>query len=137
LVHLPAPVDHAKHDVETHGLPGTAMKYVSYVTHTKDKARIAAHRPAHREYLSGLPEQGKLVACGPFPDDSGALFVYEVDCAEAAAAIVAQDPFFANGVFESRELKPWTLVFSNAELLRSGESPRCLPTARCRVRLKQ
>jgi len=75
------------------------MKYVSYVTYTTDKAKVAAHRPAHREYLSELLERGNLVACGPFADDSGALFIYDADSAESAATLVAKDPFAASGVF--------------------------------------
>ncbi|MFB3918071.1 MAG: YciI family protein [Terriglobales bacterium] len=96
------------------------MKYVNYVTYTTDKTKIAAHRPAHREYLSGLLKQGKLVASGPFTDDSGAMFIYEADSPEAASALVAGDPFSVNGVFQKLELKPWKLVFSNAELLRAN-----------------
>lgn len=96
------------------------MKYVSYVTYTTDKAKIAAHRPKHRVYLSGLLSQGKLVTAGPFMDDSGALFIYEADSAEAASALVAEDPFSTNGVFEKSQLKPWKLVFSNLALLKAG-----------------
>jgi uncharacterized protein YciI len=93
------------------------MKYVSYVTYTADKAKIAVLRPQHREYLSRLFSERKLVAAGPFTDDSGALFVYEADSAEAASALVAEDPFSINGVFQRFELKPWKLVFANTELL--------------------
>ncbi len=69
------------------------MKYVSYATYATDKAKIAAHRPKHREYLSELLNQGKLVTAGPFMDDSGTLFIYEADSAEAASALVAADRF--------------------------------------------
>jgi uncharacterized protein YciI len=93
------------------------MKYVSYVTYTADAAKIAANRPRHREYLSRLQDEGKLVAAGPFTDDSGALFIYEADSAEAASGLLADDPFSINGVIESFDVKPWKLVFSNAELL--------------------
>jgi len=96
------------------------MKFVSYVTYTTDKAKITAHRPAHREYISGLLNQGKLVTAGPFADDSGALFIYEAGSAEAASALVKEDPFSTNGVFQKFDLKPWKLVFSNTELLRTG-----------------
>ena len=95
------------------------MKYVSYATYTTDKAKNATHRPAHREYLSRLFDQGKLVAAGPFKDDSGGLFIYEADSVEAASALVAGDPFSTNNVYQKFELKPWTLVFSNTELLRT------------------
>jgi uncharacterized protein len=95
------------------------MKYANFVSYTTDKSKIAAHRPAHREYLSRLIQQGKLMAAGPFADDSGALFVYEAASGEAAAALVAEDPFSINGVFQSTRLKPWKIVFSNPELFRS------------------
>jgi uncharacterized protein YciI len=96
------------------------VKFVNYVTYTTDKAKIAEHRPRHREYLNTLLKEGKLVTAGPFADDSGALFVYETDSAEEAAAIVAADPFSASGVFQSSDLKPWKLVFSNVGLLRTS-----------------
>ena len=35
-------------------------------------------RPAHREYLAELKAAGKLVAAGPFTDQTGALLVYDV-----------------------------------------------------------
>ena len=87
------------------------MKFVNYATYTADKAKIAAHRPQHREYLARLFEQGKLVSAGPFADDSGALFIYEVDSEKAAAELVATDPFSTSGVFAEHQLKPWKLVF--------------------------
>ena len=96
------------------------MKYVSYAKYTNDREKILAHRPAHRDYLRKLLNQGKLALAGPFSDDSGGLFVYEVDSSEAASAIVAEDPFSINGVYETVEVKPWTLVFSSIELLRTN-----------------
>jgi uncharacterized protein YciI len=94
------------------------MKYLGYAAYTTDAAKIAAHRPAHRQYLTGLLQQGKLVAAGPFTDDSGALFIYEADSDAAAAALLAGDPFSANGVIVSATLKPWKLVMANADLLK-------------------
>jgi uncharacterized protein YciI len=91
------------------------MKYVGYVAYTKDATKIAAHRPSHRQYLTSLLGQGKLLAAGPFTDDSGALFIYEADSPEAAAQLLAGDPFSTSGVIVSSELNPWKLVMSNAE----------------------
>ncbi len=91
------------------------MKYIAYVAYTKDATKIAAHRPSHRQYLTSLLEQGKLLAAGPFTDDSGALFIYEADSAEAAAQLLAGDPFSTSGVIVRSEIKPWKLVMSNAE----------------------
>ena len=91
------------------------MKYLAYVAYTNDAAKIAEHRPSHRQYLASLLEQGKLLAAGPFIDDSGALFIYEADSVEAAAQMLAGDPFSGSGVIVSAQLKPWKLVMSNAE----------------------
>ncbi|MET8356399.1 YciI family protein [Micromonospora sp. NPDC005171] len=55
--------------------------------------RLAA-RPAHRELLKALHQEGKVVMAGPFPDDSGALLIFDVPDAEAFAAIVAEDPYY-------------------------------------------
>jgi uncharacterized protein YciI len=99
---------------------GEFMKYVSYAKYINDNAKIIAHRPAHRDYVRKLHSQGKLAIAGPFSDDSGGLFIYEVDSAEAGSAIVAEDPFSINGVYEKVEIKPWTLVFSNVELFRTN-----------------
>ena len=91
------------------------MRYIVYATYTKDAAKIAATRPAHREYLTGLQERGALLAAGPFDDDSGALFIYEADSAETAARLLAGDPFSSSGVIVKADVKAWKLVRSNPE----------------------
>ncbi|MEX1157435.1 MAG: YciI family protein [Thermomicrobiales bacterium] len=68
--------------------------------------QIAEVRPRHREYLTSLKEQGKLVASGPFEDDSGALIIYEADSQADAEALIEADPFREAGVFQSYEMKP-------------------------------
>ncbi|MGW2623067.1 YciI family protein [Micromonospora taraxaci] len=55
--------------------------------------RLAA-RPAHRERLQALRQEGRLAMAGPFSDDSGALLIFDVADAEAYAAIVAEDPYY-------------------------------------------
>jgi uncharacterized protein YciI len=91
------------------------MKYISFATYTSDKAKVIAHRPAHRAYLSDLFQQGQLIAAGPFTDDSGGLFIHEAESVESAKVLVTADPFTTNAVYEHCDLKPWTLVFANAE----------------------
>lgn len=73
--------------------------------------RIAEVRPSHREYLTSLKEQGKLVASGPFEDDSGALIIYEAESQADAETLITSDPFHEAGVFQSWEIKPWRQVF--------------------------
>jgi len=62
-----------------------------------------------------LKEAGKLAASGPLTDGFGGLFIYEVDDAAAAEAIVKADPFCREGVFKSWTIRPWKMVYCNQE----------------------
>jgi uncharacterized protein YciI len=89
------------------------MRFAAVIEYTQDKAKIAQHRPEHRQYLTQLRERGQLAAAGPFTD---ALIIYEADSREAAEALVRGDPFNRNGIFLSHELRPWNPVLANREL---------------------
>jgi uncharacterized protein len=93
------------------------MKYAAIIVYTPDSSTIAKARPAHREYLTGLQQQGKLVISGPFSDDRGGLLVYEADTPADVEKLIADDPFAAQGVFTSWEIRPWNVVFINRKLL--------------------
>ncbi len=93
------------------------MKWAAVIEYSSDTAKVAEHRPAHRAYLTGLLESGRLVVAGPFLDDTGALIVYEVPDAAAAEALVQGDPFHAAGIFVTWTLRPWKTVFGNPTLL--------------------
>ena len=93
------------------------MKIAAIVQYTPDASLIAKARPAHRQYLTSVFEQGKLVISGPFTDDGGGLMVYEAASAEEVEAIIAEDPFARQGVFLSWELRPWNVVLVNKSLL--------------------
>jgi uncharacterized protein YciI len=92
------------------------MKYAAVIEYIQDKEKIQSIRPAHRQYLTGLLQSGKLAAAGPFTDDSGALIVYEAGSPEEAEALVRGDPFCANGVFVRWQLRPWNTVMANRGL---------------------
>lgn len=86
------------------------MKFATvFVYGNQDK--IADTRPLHREYLGKLKEDGKIVASGPFEDDSGALIIYEAETQADAEALIEGDPFRTAGVFQSYTIKPWRQVF--------------------------
>jgi uncharacterized protein len=93
------------------------MKVAAIIEYLQDSAKVSEIRPAHRQYLTSLIEQGKLVASGPFLDESGALIIYEAESIEAAEAILKGDPFYASGVFLTWKLRPWKPVLANVELL--------------------
>lgn len=68
-------------------------------------------RPAHREYLTALKEAGKLVAAGPFTDQTGALLVYDVADEAELRDILAKDPYTPQNVYEIATLAEWQPLF--------------------------
>lgn len=79
-------------------------------------------RPAHRAFLSGLVEDGALLASGPFrlgpgetwpPADgtgAGALLLVRAASAQAAAELLEPDPFNTAGLIERRSVRGWVPV---------------------------
>jgi uncharacterized protein YciI len=55
-------------------------------------------RPAHREQLTALHAEGKLVAAGPYADESGALLLFSAEREEVEAAVAADPYYQAPGV---------------------------------------
>jgi uncharacterized protein YciI len=92
------------------------MKFAAIIEYAPDKSKIAALRPAHRQYLVELRQRGQLAASGPFTDDSGALIIYEANTKEEAEQFLQGDPFFQNGIFVRYQLRPWNPVIANLEL---------------------
>jgi uncharacterized protein YciI len=64
------------------------------LTFSDDSARLAL-RPGHRERLAGLAADGKLLAAGPWSDESGALLVFLVESRDELDAIMAVDPYYS------------------------------------------
>lgn len=93
------------------------MKVVNYVAYTAVPGRVAALRPAHREYMTQLHADGRLVACGPFTDGSGALYIYETGSLAAADEILAADPYHVGGVFADCKLSTWEIIKANPVLI--------------------
>lgn len=58
-----------------------------------DPARLEL-RPAHRELLTALHAEGKLVMSGPWTDETGALLVFNTD-REGLVRIMADDPYYS------------------------------------------
>jgi uncharacterized protein len=97
----------------SHGRAGdrsVAGMFVLELTFDDDPRRLAA-RPAHRARLAALHEQGRLVAAGPWHDDSGALLVFRADRA-GVAEIMAADPYYTTPGVTVASLREWTPVVS-------------------------
>ncbi|NJP90677.1 hypothetical protein HCN51_14650 [Nonomuraea sp. FMUSA5-5] len=84
-------------------------RYVVHLAFDGDPRRLAA-RPAHREHLRRLKEQGRLVTAGPWADDSGALHVYEVADEAELRDILRQDPYAAVDGSQVVLLREWTPI---------------------------
>lgn len=71
----------------------------------------AEHRPAHREYLAQLHEQGKLYVSGPLVDDpAGALLIFEAQNREELDQLVAADPMHSGGAVTGYTAREWNPV---------------------------
>ncbi|MBQ1028017.1 YciI family protein [Micromonospora sp. C95] len=75
---------------------------------TDEPARLAA-RPAHRDRLRALHEQGALLLAGPWDDDSGALLVFTGDRAEVDR-LLAEDPYFTTAGVRVVAVRGWRPV---------------------------
>ena len=92
------------------------MKFVNYVKYNPGK--VAALRPAHRQYAARLMSEGKLVTAGPFSDGNGSLFIYETATLAEAEELVKDDPYRAGGAIASYQISAWEMISVNIELMR-------------------
>jgi uncharacterized protein YciI len=73
------------------------------------------HRADHLGRLQELEAAGRIRHAGPLYDEGGqaigSLVVFEAEDLERAREIVARDPYVAQGVFESYELRETKVVF--------------------------
>ncbi|WP_425840915.1 YciI family protein [Streptomyces fractus] len=86
--------------------------YAVTYTYTDDTAGRDTHRPAHKEFLGALAEQGVNLCSGPFAEDEdpGALLLIRAADKAAALAATAQDPFRVQGLVSAVEARAWTPV---------------------------
>jgi uncharacterized protein YciI len=84
-----------------------AVEYVYAAESTE--ARDAA-RPAHREWLSGLSGEGKLLTSGPYADGAGALLIFNAADETELNEILKLDPFAAADVVAGIRTTEWTPV---------------------------
>ena len=77
-----------------------------------------SNREAHLAFLSELGD--RLKAGGPFLDESGSpsgsLLIIEAASPGEARASAENDPYALAGLFESVDIRPWNMVFWQAEI---------------------
>jgi uncharacterized protein YciI len=93
------------------------MVYAATIEYGPDVSKITEFRPQHREYLSGLVAENKLVVSGPFAADTGGLLVYNAEDEAEVNELIQADPFYKCGVFRTWTIRPWKIVMANRGLL--------------------
>lgn len=70
---------------------------------------VSDFRPAHREYLRVLENQGILLASGFLRDAvfNGAMLILRADSAQHADSLLSEDPFSTNGLIHSVVIREW------------------------------
>jgi hypothetical protein len=74
-----------------------------------DETRLML-RPAHRERLATLVSRDRLLAAGPWSDDSGALLVFTVQTRDELDAILADDPYYSAPGVTVTSIQEWNPV---------------------------
>ena len=81
--------------------------------YSTDTAALDEHRPAHKDYLRTLFEQGHIVVSGPLAEGGGpgALLILDAEDVDAVAALLDEDPFRVLGLITEREIRRWNPAF--------------------------
>lgn len=83
---------------------------VEYVYSPDQSALREEHRPAHREWLGRLVEQGRVLTSGPFADGTGALLIFTADSENDLHQLVSEDPFARAQAISAVKTTEWTPV---------------------------
>ena len=68
--------------------------------YVKPIEEVEAHTPAHRSFLDGLQQQGKIIFSGPRDPRTGGVILTTLDSEVEATKMICDDPFFENGIAE-------------------------------------
>lgn len=71
----------------------------------------------HAAYIRSLTERGQVVAGGPWLDTDGGMAIVRAADAEAARAILANDPAITSGVFTA-EIRTWSPLIDSGKPLK-------------------
>jgi len=83
--------------------------YAVQLAFSDDPARLEG-RPAHRQKLAAHATAGRLLAAGPFADESGALLVFLVGSREEMDEVVADDPYYTGPGVTVASIQEWNPV---------------------------
>jgi len=84
--------------------------FVVELVYAGNRDERLAVRPAHREYLTGLATSGKLLAAGPWADETGAVMIFDVGDRAELDAILRADPYTPARVVAQTRVREWAPV---------------------------
>jgi uncharacterized protein len=92
-----------------------ALMYAVQLAFSDDPSRLEL-RPSHRERLTAHAAAGRLLAAGPYADESGSLLVFLVDDRAAVDAILADDPYYSAPGVTVASIQEWNAVIRHPAL---------------------
>lgn len=85
--------------------------YAVHYAYTSDAAAMDEVRPAHREYLRGLADEGSMRASGPYVGvEPSALLIFTADSADEVRDLLSRDPFQQAGLVEQTTVTEWNPI---------------------------
>lgn len=91
--------------------------YAVHYSYSDDTAARDEHRPAHRQFLSSLAEEGVVLLSGPYaavPDaPDAAMLIVRGDSAAELVELLREDPFQQQGLVEQVAVREWTPVLGS------------------------
>ncbi len=83
--------------------------FAVHYRYADDPDALAEHRPAHRQFLRDLLDEGVVLAAGAYPEGpAGALLVFRAASVDDVAGHLQADPFLAHGLIDGTEVRQWT-----------------------------
>lgn len=86
--------------------------YVVHYGYTDDPAALDAHRPAHRDFITGLAVKGVVLLSGPYgePGPPAAMLIVRASSEAEVLGHLRDDPFQALGLIAEVSIREWTPV---------------------------
>jgi len=82
--------------------------FAVHYRYVDDPDAVTEHRPAHRDFLRNLLDQGTVLAAGAYTDGpAGALLVVRGDSEQQIATLLESDPFAQLGLVQDRQIRAW------------------------------
>lgn len=75
--------------------------------------KYTAVRPAHRDYLKALADEGKVAVAGPIGADVGGLILYQAENAAELQKLLDVDPYHLEGVLAERTVREFNPVIGS------------------------